>query len=465
MFFIPQEAQTVIDALRSAGGRPYIVGGWVRDEIMGKACKDIDIEVGLLQPDQVRDALQAVCDKVDFVGVSFGVFKVTINGFEMDVSLPRTERKNGVGNGGFDVTVDPFMSTVDAAARRDFTLNSMMYDPSTGDVIDHFNGRSDLDKGILRHTSKAFSDDPLRVLRAMQFAARWKMTLAPETAKLCNLLIGEFWAISVERLYIEFEKLLIKGTDVFYGINVLKQTGWLAKFPQLAILDGCPQDAEWHPEGDVLQHTGHVTNAMRDICNREGIEGTDRMVMMLAAVCHDLGKPATTERNKYGRWSSPRHAHVGVPIAERFMQSIGVPVSIIERVLPLVKEHMVHIGVVPRREIVAKLARRLQPATLQEWAFTVEADVSGRPPLEKHQPVQEWVDMAQELNILQKPMKGLIQGRNLIAIGLKPSPVFGEIIEAALKAQMKGTFTDDEGAAAWLEKHVRYMKHFKKEGV
>jgi tRNA nucleotidyltransferase (CCA-adding enzyme) len=247
----------VAEAVRVAGGRALLVGGCVRDQVQGVAPKDFDVEVYGLSLDRVVAVLKSLADegKVNEVGRSFGVLKVRVQGADLDVSLPRRDSKVAEGHKGFTVQMDESLSVEEAAARRDFTMNSMAMDPLTGEVLDPFNGRADLAAGVLRHTSEHFAEDPLRVLRGMQFAARFNMVLAPETAELCKSLVKEAKSLAKERVWGEFEKMLVKGTNMAAGLKVLRDSGWLAVFPELAALVGLAQHPDWHPEGCVWTHT------------------------------------------------------------------------------------------------------------------------------------------------------------------------------------------------------------------
>ena len=254
---IDERAKKVARVLVQHGARLVtLVGGAVRDLVMGRDNKDLDIEVFGITPSQVEAAL-ATFGKVNAVGRSFGVFKVVVDGQDFDVSLPRRDNKVGQGHKGFEVQVDEGMTVQEAAARRDFTMNAMAIDLVTGEFHDPFNGVEDIHNRVLRHTSEHFAEDPLRVLRAMQFAARFNMTLAPETAALCRSLVGEAASLPVERVCGEWQKMLVKGENVAAGLRVLQESGWLATVPELQALVGLAQHPEWHPEGCVWEHTVH----------------------------------------------------------------------------------------------------------------------------------------------------------------------------------------------------------------
>jgi tRNA nucleotidyltransferase (CCA-adding enzyme) len=252
------ETTEVLDALRGAGGRPLIVGGAVRDALLSRsqseaiAPKDIDIEVYGLSRDEVWAALPG--NKQEF-GQSFGVFNTSINGQDFDVSLPRRDNKTSEGYRGFVVETDPDLPFDEAFARRDFTINSMGWDADNGEIIDPFGGQADLESGILRHTSSKFNEDPSRVLRGVQFAGRFNMELAPETAALCQEMAPAFGELQPAGVWSQFHKLSAKGTHISKALKALHAAGWEQHFPSLAAIRGVPQDPRWHPEGQVHVHS------------------------------------------------------------------------------------------------------------------------------------------------------------------------------------------------------------------
>jgi tRNA nucleotidyltransferase (CCA-adding enzyme) len=317
---LPPPLLAALSALRSAGGRPRLVGGCVRDWLLGLEPKDFDIEVYGLDYEALGRAL-APFGPTDLVGRSFGVLKVRLDGSEYDFSLPRRESKTGAGHRGFAVAPDPALTEAEAAARRDFTINAIAYDPLDNQLLDFHSGVDDLKKKILRHTGPAFVEDPLRVLRAFQFAARFELTLAPETVALCRSISGTYAELAVERVWGEWDKWATKAVKPSLGIIALKQTGWLEHFPEIAALDGVPQEPEWHPEGDVLVHTNHCLNALVGLDSWRNGPPQTRRLLTLSVLAHDFGKATTTkqaERRGKLRWVSPEHEAAGGPLAETF---------------------------------------------------------------------------------------------------------------------------------------------------
>src|SRR5579875_1893876 len=268
MLELPRQIETIVAELRAQGFRPLIAGGAVRDALLGRAAKDIDIEVYGITYDRLAEILSRF-GRVDLVGRSFGVVKLDGH----DFSVPRRDNKIGRGHRDFLTTFDPSITPREAASRRDFTINAMAYDPVSHEVLDFFGGRQDLENRVLRATSSAFSEDPLRVLRGMQFACRFDLTLDPATAEMSRAT---------------------KAAHPGRIFEYLETTGWIRHFPELQRLRGVPQDPEWHPEGDVAVHTMHVVDFAARIAGRDHCQGDDRAVLMFAALAHDFAKADTT---------------------------------------------------------------------------------------------------------------------------------------------------------------------------
>src|SRR5215213_7098709 len=258
---IPEKVLSLARAIHDAGGRALLVGGCVRDELMGKQPKDWDLEVYDLDAARVREILD-LFGSVNVVGESFTVYKL---GHDLDVSIPRRERKSGRGHKGFVIEGDPSMSVAEAARRRDFTINAILQDPLTGELIDPYEGQRDLQERVLRAvSSETFAEDSLRVLRAAQFAARFEFDISPETVELCRNV--DLTDLPAERIWGEMEKLLLQAQHPSVGLEWLHQLGAIEKlFPEIQSLIGVPQDREWHPEGDVFVHTKLVVDRAREL--------------------------------------------------------------------------------------------------------------------------------------------------------------------------------------------------------
>jgi tRNA nucleotidyltransferase (CCA-adding enzyme) len=451
---LPEELLRLLSEI-PALSRAYLVGGCVRDALLGIAQKDFDLEVYGVDYETLARGLSAH-GRVDLVGKSFGVIKFSsTSGGQWDFSLPRRDSKMSPGHKGFQVEFDPDIAPREAASRRDFTINALMFDPRTREYLDFFGGREDLRNRVLRHTSAAFVEDPLRVLRGMQFSARFDLTAAPETVELCRSIGHTFPELAVERVGMEWFKWAMMSQRPSAGLRFLKDTGWLRHFPEIAALDGTPQDPEWHPEGDVFTHTCHCCDALAELPEWRAADETTRRVLMFAVLAHDFAKPQTThevEREGRVRIVSPGHEEQGGPLAETFLTRIDAPNEIRERVVPLVMHHLAHLQAASPRA-VRRLANALKPATIAELCLVMTADHFGRPPKPRivHEGILELRTKAEEMRLRDAAPKPLLQGRHLIARGMSPGVEFGALLNEAFEAQLEGAFTDLEGALKWLE--------------
>jgi tRNA nucleotidyltransferase (CCA-adding enzyme) len=433
----------------------YLVGGCVRDWLLGNPGKDYDIEVFGLTYEQLARALSH-WGKTDLVGRSFGVVKLKVSErVTYDFSIPRRDSKVSPGHKGFEVEFDPNISLAAAAARRDFTINALMYDPRREEVLDFFGGETDLKERILRHTSPAFTEDPLRVLRGMQFAARFELTAAAETIRLCRDVKNSFAELAIERVRDEWFKWAARSCRPSAGLRFLDTTGWIEHFPEIANLRETPQDPEWHPEGDVFVHTCHCCDALAQQPEWQNADEPTRIVLSLGVLTHDFGKAVTTleaERGGQTRIISPGHEEAGVTLAESFCQRIGAPNAITERVLPLVRNHMAHMLTVTDRS-VRRLSKRLEPENIEHLLLLMRADTMGRPPKPFRLPenVQLLARKAEELHVQSQAPKPIIMGRHLFQFGLKPGPAFKVLLDEAYEAQLEGQFGTLEEGLHWLE--------------
>ncbi len=437
--------------VQAAGGRAFMVGGSVRDLMLG-ACevKDVDLEVFGLTAERVQSVL-APSFAFDACGLSFGVLK--IKHADIDVALPRRESKHGTGHKGFLVDSDPTLSVAEAASRRDFTVNAMYYDPLAEAFEDPFGGVGDLQHRILRHVSSKFAEDPLRVLRGMQFAARFLLEPAPETIALCRTM--EIEGLPPERLMGEWEKLLTKGIEISRGLSFLRATDWVRYFPELARLIGCEQDPEWHPEGDVWNHTALALDAFARHRLNDSVED---LIVGLAVLCHDFGKPATTffDRQKK-RIRSLGHDEAGVKPTLAFLRRLTNEERLLRSVPPLVRCHMQPFSLWKSRAGDAAIRRlALRVERIDRLVRVAQADDEGR--------LTQWEDgasagqelawltaEAERLRIAAAAPKPILKGRHLIELGLKPSPEFGAILSTVFEAQLDGAFTDLAGAITYFK--------------
>ncbi|MGE0446254.1 MAG: CCA tRNA nucleotidyltransferase [Vicinamibacterales bacterium] len=435
-------------AARAAGGRALVVGGWVRDRLRGEPSKDVDVEVFGI-PQQALPALLAPFGRVEPVGQSFPVYKlIASDGLELDVALPRRESKQGRGHKGFVVEGDPSMSIDEAARRRDFTINAIAWDPLTGDYEDPFDGRADLERRVLRAVDPAtFGDDSLRVLRAVQFAARFAMTLDPATADLCRRIPLD--DLPAERVWGEVEKLLLRAVRPSIGFEVARDLGVVERlFPEIQALIGCEQEPEWHPEGDVWIHTLMVVDQARAL--NADLDRPRLITVMLAAVCHDLGKPATTAFID-GRIRSLDHEQSGVEPTERLLDRLNLHsidgYDVRRQVVALVADHLKP-GMFSKAGNVGDGAfRRLaQKVDLELLARVARADCLGRTGNFDCSAMDWFLDRARALGVEHQPPAPLLLGRHVLALGVAPGPRVGKILKQVYERQLDGVITTQEEA-------------------
>ena len=325
-------AAEIAERVADAGGRAYCVGGFVRDKMLGRESRDVDIEVHGISPEELREILAGLGTPLSY-GRSFGIYSLAGSG--IDVAMPRRERKTGTKHTDFEVDVDPFIGTREAARRRDFTINALMEDILTGEIIDHFGGLEDLRTGVIRHVDdESFAEDPLRVLRAAMFAARFGFTIAPETEELCRGM--DISDLSRERVEGELKKALLESERPSVFFEALRGMDQLdVWFPELKALIGVEQDPVYHPEGDVWVHTMEVLDRAAEYRDRV----SDPYSFMLLALTHDLGKAVTTEFVK-GRIHAYDHENKGLPIAETFVRRITGEKDVLRYVKNMIPLHM-----------------------------------------------------------------------------------------------------------------------------
>jgi tRNA nucleotidyltransferase (CCA-adding enzyme) len=452
---------------RDAGGRALIVGGSVRDALLGKISKDADIEVYGLPPEQIAEICTCF-GKVSEAGKAFGVLKMRFeDDIEVDISLPRKDSKTGPGHRGFFIETDPFMSVEEAARRRDFTINSMAMDPLTGEIFDPYGGRKDLLEKILRVVDPVlFRDDPLRVLRGIQFIGRFDLEPDKSTKSIMCELLPFLDELPKERIGEEWKKLLLKSERPSSGMKYAMDLGILARLhPEFTLLPGTLQDPVWHPEGDIWVHTMMVLDAAAKIIRGEDCTPDEAWAVMLAALCHDLGKPAVTVV-KESRIISIGHEEAGKNPTTTFLESIGVSNLIRDKVLGLVMEHMWPLILLPGKSEKAvkvsdgalrRLSKRLFPATIRELVFLFDADRLGRGATDDYISFSRsgagsvlseegrWLlERARMLDIHISCPADIIMGRDLINRGFKQGLTIGKVIKLANTLRDEKDMTREE---------------------
>ena len=446
-----ETAITIAKLVRQEGGSALIVGGWVRDQLLQLPNKDIDIEVYGIPADQLRELLETL-GSVNTVGESFTVYKVE----EIDVALPRRESKIGRGHRAFDISGDPGMKPEEAARRRDFTINAIAWDPLRDEYIDPFDGRTDLlQRKVLRAVDpRTFGDDSLRVLRGVQFAARFDLAMDPETKTICRRIPLD--DLPAERIWGEVEKLLLLAARPSIGFELALDLGVIERlFPELYALVGCPQEPEWHPEGDVWIHTLMVIDQART--RIDDLDKPRQVAVMLGAVCHDLGKPPTTAFVD-GRIRSIDHEQAGVEPALAFLDRLNVQTmggyDVRHDVLGVVAHHLKPLSFHKSATPVGDGAfRRLaQKVDLELLARVAVSDCLGRTGNFDCSGIEWFLERARALGVEHAPPDPIVKGRHLLQLGVEPGPRMGEILRQIYEQQLDGQITTlDEGLQAARE--------------
>ena len=437
---LEQQARRVGSAVREAGGRALCVGGFVRDRLLGRTSKDLDIEVFGVPVDRLPVLLRSL-GRVEPVGQAFPVFKLGA----IDVALPRRESKTGRGHKGFTVEGDPSMTFEEAARRRDFTINAIGWDPLTGEYLDPFDGRRDLRLRVLKIVDPVtFPEDSLRVLRAIQFVARFELTIDADTARICQSIRVD--DLPAERIWAELEKLLLQADRPSIGFALARELGVIHQvLPEMEPLYDCPQDPEWHPEGNVWVHTLMVIDKARQL--NGDLDRARLAAVMLGAVCHDLGKPATTAVID-GRVKSPNHEAIGVEPTTAILDRLNINTldgfDVRTQVLGLVTEHLRPMAFYKARETVRDGAfRRLaQKVDLELLVRFARADCQGRGGTFDCSAMDWFIERARSLGVEHQPPQPILLGRHLIEMGVEPGPRMGEILKAVYELQLDSVVTD-----------------------
>ena len=425
-----ETARQIAEAVSPLGGTAYLVGGCVRDRLRGAETKDIDLEVHGISPEKLEKILDSFGDRIT-IGESFGIY--SLKGLSLDIAMPRKEKCLGRGHRDFAVSVDPFIGTYGAAMRRDFTVNALMENVLTGEITDHFGGRKDLECGILRHVNTdTFGEDPLRVLRAAQFAARFGFSVAEETLSLCQSM--DLSSLARERVMAELEKALLQAAHPSVFFETLRKMnqlhGW---FPELSALIGVPQNPRFHAEGDVWIHTMMVVDEAAPMKNRtvrpDGF--------MLAALSHDFGKAVCTETVS-GEIHAYGHESLGIPLAEAFLNRLTAEQNLRDYVLSLVRYHMVPNILAEHRSAVRKTNRLYDSVPDPEaLIFLAESDARGKiPPWENPERTSF---LLERLKTYRETMeRPYVTGKDLIDAGIQPCEQFRDYLSYAHKLRLAG---------------------------
>lgn len=417
--------KTIAEEIRQKGGRAFYTGGYVRSHLINNNYKyntDTDIEVFHLDQETLA-ALLAKYGQVKTAGKIYPVFMVKGHP-EFDFSVARSDKYD------------------EAAYRRDFTINALMMDILTGEILDFCGGENDVKQRVIRHiTSQVFIDDPLRAYRAASLAARLGYKIHPETQKLMTKT--EFNLVPVERIYRELEKMLMLSHQPSIGLRYLQEAGLLKKLhPRLHLLVGCPQEPAHHPEGDVWEHTLLVV----DQASRLKSRAQNPLALMWAALLHDIGKPAATEKRS-NKITAYGHDVIGASQAADFLKELKSGTALTNTVTILIREHMRPVLLYKQRDkitdkAIRKLAHRVD---LEELLLLSEADYLGRNVRRDYADIRRWfLDKAAELGLEPgQRIKPLVQGRDLQELGIAPGKHYKTILDNAFELQLEGKSKDD----------------------
>ncbi len=423
-------AHKIAESVSENDGKVYFVGGYVRDKLLNRDNKDIDIEIHGIYPNQLEEILDSLGERIS-IGESFGIYN--LKGYSVDIAMPRKESNRGSGHRDFDICVDPFIGTYKAAMRRDFTFNALMEDVLTGEIVDHFGGVSDLESGIIRHVNDStFQEDPLRVLRAAQFAARFEYKVADETVELCRRM--DLSALSRERVMGELEKALLKSQKPSVFFETLRQMNQLSIwFPELENTVGIPQSENYHAEGDVWNHTMMVCDEA--VMYRE--KASNPLGFMLSAITHDFGKAVCTEVID-GKIHAYNHEIAGLPLVEAFMKRLTTEKELIKYVLNLTELHMKP-NMLAADNASIKSTNKMFDNCIDPEALIYLSISDGMGSISSEGYISHEGFLTKRLEIFKEYMsRPYVMGRDLIEAGMSPSERFTDYLEFAHKLRLAG---------------------------
>jgi len=452
---LPESLIRISERIIEKGGKSYLVGGFVRDTLLGLKSKDYDIEIYNLE---LKDIIKILSDFgiPDLVGKSFGVMKLRVDKNDYDFSLPRSDSKIGKGHKGFDVKSDPFMTFEEASFRRDFTINSMGIEIPSKRFEDPHGGLKDLENKILRHVSEHFNEDPLRAMRAVQFAARFEFEIPKETKEIISKQLLE--ELPSERIFDELKKLLLKSKKPSIGFEIIKEVGFLKYFPELKKIVGLQQDPEWHPEGDVWTHTMLALDQAAIIRDKEISEEDEfkRLAYMLGVLAHDFGKSYTTIF-KEGRWRSPSHEAAGEVPTRSFLSRLTKERKLIDLVVLYVTHHLRPSLLFKAKKVKKSAIRRLAlKVNISDIVRINKADHRGKLAVNDEFEAGDWLlEQAKNLDVIEEVPKPILTGKMLISLGVNPGPEMGEIIKESFDLQLDDKIISEEEALNWARERIK----------
>ena len=427
-------ARSIIRKLREAGHVAYYAGGSVRDLLRGQVPKDIDVAT-----DARPEAVQKMFSRTYAVGAHFGVIVVLEEGFQFEVA---TFRSDGAYLDGRRPSEVHFSTAEEDAARRDFTINGMFFDPEANEVIDFVGGRADLEARLVRaigDPAQRFAEDRLRILRAVRFATVLGFEIEPSTWDAVVAHTPSISEISAERIREELVRIFMSPQRV-RGWDLLDTSGLMCTIlPEVEAMKGCEQPPQFHPEGDVFKHT----RIMLDLLPEEA-----SLPLVFSVLFHDIGKPPTSSVDESGRIRFNGHDRIGAEMTEAVMQRLRFSRAEIDATVEAVRQHMVFKDVPNMR--VAKLKRFMARPTFEDELELHRVDcVSSHGMMDNYEFLRQKREEFANEPIIPPP---LVRGDDLLALGLKPGPKIGEILEAVETRQLEGALRDREEALEWLKK-------------
>jgi poly(A) polymerase len=426
-------ARLIVERLRARGFEALYAGGCVRDQLLGLTPHDYDVATNA-RPEQV----EALFPRTVPVGVQFGVIIVLEQGAEIQVA---TFRGDGTYHDGRHPESVRFTDAEGDAARRDFTVNGLFFDPIEERILDFVEGRRDLESRLLRaigDPSERFAEDKLRLLRAVRFATTLGFEIDPDTWREILVWSPEIHAVSAERIRDELVKILLSPNRL-RGFDLLDKSGLLRQvLPEMDALKGCDQPPEFHPEGDVFVHTRLMLSMLAPDAS---------LPLVLSVLFHDIGKPATRAVDETGRIRFNGHEGVSAGMTLRLLQRLRFRNEVIDAVIPAVRLHMSFKDVPNMR--VATLKRMMARPTFEEELELHRVDcLASHGMLDNHAML-----IAKREEFGREPLipEPLITGHDLIALGMKPGKHFAEILQAVQTRQLEGSLTSREEALEWIK--------------
>jgi tRNA nucleotidyltransferase (CCA-adding enzyme) len=458
-FNIPKILEDILINLQELGATPILVGGCVRDYFLNIPVKDYDVEIFGIDCFEIIEKSLKKYGSVKLVGKSFGVLTLRVDEYDFDFALPRIEKKIGNTHQDFEVITNANLSFKEAAIRRDFTINAIGYDFSKKEFLDPFNGINDLRNKTIKHIDDdTFIEDSLRVYRAVGFASRFDFKIEEKTKELCKQIVlnDELKYLPKERIYEELKKLFLKSSKPSIGFELIRELGILKYFPELEVLINCIQEPEYHPEGDVWIHTMMCLDEMARILKEENIKDEyKKLYLFYAILCHDFGKPFCTKEIN-GKITSFKHENLGIEPTISFLSKLTNEKKFIEIVCSLVKNHLAPFQLYLAESSLKAIKRLSLKVNIEDLCLVCLADCLGRDISDKDKcpKATSWLlNSAKELNIQNKAIEPLVQGRDLIALGYKPSKKFKDILDFAFDLQLDEHLEKDLIVQKVIEKY------------